>query len=512
MERVMIRAAVALLLASAAVSAATKQGLFLDRSGSMKPYYADGLIVDLGQSLVKTIQDDGQPTLFAFGTSVAPIAQISSIEALPFSESTYLDKVLDRAASDKLQIVWMVTDNVEDTPGAPEAGNTEVFYRRLRGEAVQRVTIFPVRQAPGRGGIVIYALLMDEAGREAYDREISNFGSRIGQALHTESLRMKPLDRDTVEISFLRAGGPTGGTKVYSTGQAVQEHIEIRFKSRFDHLEISGGSIKVVENAAKFDSQSLLVPERRAIAITPRVVQRLGAGDETEQVYIVDVDLGKIALKKDLASLWKAAFGKSSEEASLNLQFLIEVPQKNFHLRRQFLQQYHAGSLAEAKASGKVYAVDQLPSLMSDLVTEVHVNSPVVFRVEYPWWPALVWILLAAVIIGGLVLLVRTIPRMMPSRSRPWTVRAETEAKSPLECSLDNSTITVQRDVIGSIVNNAFQPAAGVSLENRATSAALSHGLRMKVATPRRAFYLIFEDSKTGVTAATAAAPQLRRR
>jgi hypothetical protein len=146
MERVTIRTAVVLLLASVAVSAATRQGLFLDRSGSMKPYYGDGLIVDLAQSLVKTIQDDGQPALFAFGTSVAPIAKISNIEALPFSESTYLDKVLDRAASDKLQIVWMVTDNVEDTPGAPEAGNTEVFYRRLRGEAVQRVTIFPVRQ------------------------------------------------------------------------------------------------------------------------------------------------------------------------------------------------------------------------------------------------------------------------------------------------------------------------------------------------------------------------------
>jgi hypothetical protein len=470
------------------------------------------LIVDLGRSLVKTIQDDGQPTLFAFGTSVAPIAQISNIEALPFGESTYLDKVLDRAASDKLQIVWMVTDNVEDTPGAPEAGNTEVFYRRLRGEAVQRVTIFPVRQAPGRGGIVVYALLMDEAVREAYDREISNFGSRIGQALHTEPLRMKPLDRDTVEISFLRAGGPTGGTKVYSTGQAVQEHIEIRFKSRFDHLEIAGGSIKVVENAAKFDSQSLLVPERRAIAITPRVVQRLGAGDETEQVYIVDVDLGKIALKKDLASLWKAAFGKSSEEALLNLQFLIEVPQKNFHLRKQFLQQYHAGSLAEAKASGKVYAVDQLPSLMSDLVTEIRVNSPVVFRVQYPWWPALVWILLAAAAVALIVLIIRVIPGLIPSHSRPWSVHAETEAKTALDSSCENGTITVQRDVVGSIVNNAFQPAAGVSLEDRAVSAALRHGLRLKLTTSRRAFYLVFENQKAGVSAAAAATPQPRRR
>src|ERR1017187_969886 len=174
---------------------------------------------------------------------------------------------------------------------------------------------------------------------------------------------------------------------------------------------------------------SLLMPERRAISITPRVVQRLGAGDETEQVYVVDVDLGKIALKKDVASLWKAAFGKSSEEALLNLQFLIEVPQKNFHLRKQFLQEYHAGTLAEARATGKVYAVDQLPSLMSDLV--------------------------------------RTTP---------------------------------------------FPPAAAVSLDNRATSAALSHGLRLKVATPRRAFYLIFEDNKTAVTAAKTAAPQLRRR
>lgn len=512
MERVIFRTAAVLLLASAVALAATRQGLFLDRSGSMKPHYQDGLIVDLGKSLLKTIQDDGQPTLFAFGSAVTPIAQISNIEAIPFEQSTYLDQVLDKAVSGGFQIVWMVTDNVEDTPGAPEAGNTEVFYRRLRGEAVRRVTIFPIRQTPGTGGVVVYALLFDDAGREAYDRQISSFGSRVGQALRTEALHMKPLDRDTIEISFLHAGAPNGGTKTYSTGQPVQEHIEIRFKSRFDHIEIAGGSIKVVESAAKFDSQSLLVPERRVVSITPRVVQRLGAGDGTEQVYVVDVDLGKIALKKDVASLWKAAFGKSSEDALLNLQFLIEVPQKNFHLRKQFLQEYHAGTFAEARATGKVYAVDQLPSLMSDLVTEIRVNSPVVFRVEYPWWPALVWILLAAIIIGLLVLLIRVVPRMIPSRSRPWSVRAETEAKTPLECSLENATITVQRDVIGSIVNNAFQLGTGVSLDNRATSAALSHGLRLKVATPRRAFYLIFEDNKTAVTAAKPAAPQLRRR
>ena len=508
------RIAAGLAFATVVASGATRQGLFVDRSGSMKPYYVSGLIGDLGRTVEGIVAEDGAPVRFAFSTTVIPITRLAQLDTLPYGSSTYLDRVLDKSETDKLQIVWLVTDNVQDTPGDQASGNTEVFYARLRGEGVSRVTIFPVPQPPGHGGIVVYALLRDEAVRESYDRQTGAFAGRVGQVLHTEALRMKPLDRETVEVSFLRAGiAAKGGIKTYQTGMPVRERIEIRFRSRFEHLEIAGGAIKVVEGAAKFDSASLLVPERREISITPTVVQRLGAGDETEQIYIVDVDLGKIALKKDLSSLWKAAFGKSSEEARLKLEFLIEVPQKNFQLRKQFLAKYHADTLAEANATGKVYAVNRLPGLMSELVTDVRVSSPVVFRVAYPWWPALVFIVIACLAGGVLFLAVRTLPQLMPSKNRAWKVRAETEGGTALDCSYENGTVTVQRDLVGSVAKDAFQPADGVSLDDRSARVPISQNTRLKVAAPRRTFYLIFEEeNKKAGSGATPVAPTIRRR
>jgi hypothetical protein len=509
-----IRKSVWLLLCFAiAALPAVNQGLFIDRSGSMKPYYQEDLVPELSRSVTKILSEEGSPLLFAFGTVVTPLQDLRAIEAMPFSGSTYLDRVLDKAEAAKLAIAWMITDNVQDTPGAAEAGNTEVFYRRLRSDAVRRVTIFPIRQPPGHPGIVVYALLLDDAIQDVYAHEVGAFASSVGQTLKTEALRMKPLDRDTVQVSFVRADvGPRGGAKIFSAGKPIFEHLEIRFKSRFEHLEIQGGTIKVVESTPQFDSESLLRPERRKIDITPRQVQHLGAGDETEQVYAVDIDLGSVSLKKDLASIWKAAWGKSGEDAVLNLQFLIEVPQKDFHLRKQFLNQYHAASLQEAKATGKVYAVDQLPGLMTELVTEVRVKSPVVFRVEYPWWPALLWLALGAALVAIAVLAARSAMRLVRPRARDWNVRAETEAKTPLDCAVHGERVSVQHDWVGLIRNNGFEPAQGFTLDSRAARADLTPGLRLKVVSSRRAIYLIFEDKQPAVGSAAAAAPQLKRR
>jgi hypothetical protein len=507
----MSRCFLGLLLLLTPLRSEVRQALFLDRSGSMRPYYQDGLVLDLARALSGVLRAEGGITAFAFSNDVTPLQSVDQVVNVPFGNFTYLDRALDSAVSSKMSLAWLITDNVQDERGAAEAGNTEVFYSRLRSDAVKRVTIFPLRQPAGRRGLVVYALLLDENASTAFERGLAEFRRRAAGLVQTEPLRMKPLDEDTVQVSFVRTGsGPKGSTAVYSTGKPVHERLEIRFKSRFDHLEISEGSIRVAEAQARFDSDSLLVPERRIISISPRIVKKLAAGDETEQIYSVDIDLGKLRLKRDLVSLWRAAWGRSVEEATLRLEFLIDVPQRNFRLRPQFLKTYHAASSQEAQATGKVYGLDQLPSLMSEQVTSVRVVSPIVFRVRYPWWPSIFWIAILLAASGTAVLAARVLKRIPLMARRDWAVQAETEAGVPLECTVDQAKVLVQRDLIGFVDRNAFTPAAGARLENGAPAAQIQPGMRLKVMTPRRVIVLRFEDKKA--RARTAVAYQPRRR
>jgi hypothetical protein len=506
-----LMAIVLLLLLVFPACAGAQQAVVVDRSGSMKPYYQEGLIATLSRTLVEALRAEGDVLFFAFSTTVTPLRTLQEIDSLPFGQSTYLDRPVDRFVSQNIPIAWMITDNIQDQPGDLEPGNTEVFYRKLRGNAVKRVTVFPIGQQPGRPGLVIYALLLDDAALSQYDKGMAGFQQRAKGIIKTDALRMKPLDKDTVQISFLRTNVDSKTSKIlYDTGRPVREKLEIRFRSRFDHLEIADAGIRVVESKPSFGAGSLLVPERRGISISPQKVARLAAGDETEQVYVVDIDLGKLRLKRDMASLWRAAWGKSSEEAVIQLAFLIEVPQQNFQLRRQFLQNFHAASLSEAKATGKVYALNQLPRLMSEQLTSIRVESPLVFRVNYPWWPAFFWILLFLVGGGLIVLMVVGAGKINLKPAREWDVRATTDRGAPLEARCEKGEVIVQGDPLGTIDRNVFLPARGVALENGADRAPLSAGLELKIQMPRRAVILTFLEKKEAAQAAVACTPRRR--
>jgi hypothetical protein len=504
----------AVLLMTTVFAGNVRHVLLIDRSGSMRPYYQNGLAQELIALFASVSNTEGNTEIYAFGTTTTQVQNAAQIEALPFSGSTYLDRAIDRASATHAAIAWMVTDNVEEQPGATEASNTEVFFRKLRSDAVRRLTVFPLRQSPGHAGIVVYALLLDDSVAEAYERELADMARRGKGLLHTEPLRMKPLDRDTVQISFVSATGPHGSTVTYAAGKPIREHLEIRFKSKFDHIEIEEGLIRVTPASPRFDSQSLLIPEQRVIAISPQRVRGLGAGDETEQIYSVDIDLGQVRLKNDLPSLWKAAWGKSGEEATLKLEFVIEVPQKNFHLRKQFIANYSASTVAEAKATGKVYAVDRLPSLMSEQITDVKVVSQVVFRVEYPWWPSVFWILLSVLALAIVFFGARMLLKIKPGGTKDWAVQATTERATPLDASIEQSSVMVQRERVGQIMGTRFTPVAGATLESGAPDIVLQAGIPVRVRLSDRRVILVFVDrSHQKVAADASAAPiQPRRR
>jgi hypothetical protein len=512
----LLKARIALALLPALALAAPKSAVLIDRSGSMKPYYLDHTVHRLGETLLEALRAQGDVTIYAFGDQAQPVRSLEEIERLPYGNNTLLDKSLDKAAKDGAEIVWMITDNIQDPPGSMEAGSTEQFYKKLRSDAVENVTIFPLRQPVGRPGLLIYSLLIKGGDSDLYWKGLAGFRSRATGILHTDALRMKPLDRDTVGINWVRANvNPRTSLITYETGKPVKETLKIKFKSKFDHIEIEDSSIEVVQGEATFGKDSLVYPERRVIGISPRTVQRLGPGDETEQVYTVDVDLGALKLRNDVASLWKAAWVKSSEDATLQLAFLIRVPQKNFHLRLRFLQEFHATTVQEARTTGKVYAVDRLPSLMSNEVTEIRVASPVVFRVKYPFYPTFLWISLFAVavliVIGALVAVKRGAGWFT---RRSWQVEARTQAGVPLDCAVEGDKVLVQRDTVGHINQGDFTPGHGVRIvQPPGNRVKLADSLEATVEAGRRLVVLKFktkEDASKPAVAAAAAPPRRR--
>jgi hypothetical protein len=512
----LLKRCLALALTGAAAWAGPKSAVLIDRSGSMKPYYREHVVEQLSDTLLNALRAQTEDVVvYAFSERAQQVKGFEGVEQLPFGDSTLLDKALDRALQDGVEIVWMITDNIQDAPGSTDTGDTEQFYKKLRSDTVEKVTIFPLRQPAGRPGLVIYALLKKDGDSDLYERELAGFHSGAAGILRTDALRMKPLDRDTVGISWVRANvNPRTSLITYDTGIPIKEIVEVKFKSKFDHIEITNSSIEVAKREASFGKGSLVYPEKQNIDISPRTVEKLGPGDETEQVYKIDIDLGKLKLRNDLASLWKAAWVRSSEDATLQLSFVIQVPQKNFRLRPKFLQEFQAATLQEAKNTGKVYAVDRLPSLMSEAVTAVQVTSPVVFRVRYPSYPTFLWLaifaLVGLMIIGLFVIVKRTAAFAIRGS---WDVEARTQAGAPLDSAMANGNVLVQRDVVGRVEHGSFVPSTGVRISQPSVSQIrLSDGLEVTVDASRRLVVLKFKTKKSAAATATPAPATLPKR
>ena len=499
----------------------TKSAVFIDRSGSMKPYYQHEIVRQLGNAVVDAVRPHGEVTLYAFSNSVQLIKRLEDLAELPYGSSTLLDGALDRAVKDGASVAWMITDNIQQAPGSTEAGDTEQFYKGLRSDAVEKVTIFPLRQQAGNPGLVVYALLMAGGDSELYEKELAGFRSRATGSLTTDALRMKPLDKDTIGLSWVRANvNPRTSLITYDTGVPIRELINVRLKSNFDHIEIADASIDVEDAAASFGPGSLVYPEKREIEISPRTVKLLGPGDETDQVYDIDVNLGRLKLRHDLASLWTAAWVRSSEDATLQVSLIIRVPQKNFRLRQKFLQDYSAATLDEATRTGKVYAIDRLPTLMSEAVTEVRVATPVVFRVRYPAYPTFLWLgfffVCAVGIVGSFIAAKRGVGLFARSG---WDVEAKTQAGLKLESAVDQGEVVVQKTTVGRLEKQRFVPAAGTRVMNPAGSdVRLADGVEVTLESDRRSIILTFKatarhtTSKSTSKQLTQPAPRPKRR
>lgn len=438
------------------------QLILVDRSGSMRPYYQTGVTKDIATKILNVCRVEGETELAVFSSNVVKIPNLndSRFDCETGASFTLLDRAIDFAISGKYDITWMITDNIQDEPWAPEAYNTDIFYQRLKGEVVKKVVIFPIRQPEGRCGLVIYGILLSEKDT-VFERELQKAQELLRPKYQTEALRMKPLDKHTIEMVVLE-GKITKSSRKISEGQVLVDSLDVRFKSKFDHLKIIDALITEPQIQPEPEPGSILLPEKMEWTITPKTITTLDPFEETQQIYKVYLNLGKIRLKKDIASLWAAAFSKPHEKFAVNLSFLLKVEKGNFRFKDSFLRNYNAQTMAEAKRTGKIYALTNLPILLGAGTYPILTDTRLVYDFARPWWPAFLFIIIflvgAAVIAGVAFGVYKTIINFLPKTK--WNVRAETTQGLELSCdSQSDGTVIVDGDNIGEIRRNRFFPS-----------------------------------------------------
>lgn len=484
--------------------------LLVDRSGSMKTYFEDGVIQKLASEVQNVLQENGEMDLAVFSTEVARVQGVTSPQ-FTYERGrsfTLLDRALEYALRNSYNTAWMITDNIQDEPGSSQVGNTESFYQILRQDKVHSVLVFPVSQSPGRQGLVIYALLFDSQETDSFSTEIKRVSEKLRATYKTEPLRLKPLDEGTVETVV---GESNSQAKPYREGQEVRESLTVRLRSKFDHLKITEANITVPQAQPGFGKESLLVPEKLTIEVTPTLVT-LEPGEETQNLYTVSVDLGKIHLKRGLSFFWQAAWKARGEDIPIELLFLLEVPRGNFAFRESFLRDYGARSPEIAKATGKIHGIESLPHLLQGRVTSIRINHRFLLRILYPWWPSVVFtlllLLLAGVLGAGVWALVRF--GQGPWGVSGWTVIVRTTLGNPLACNIGRGgEVKFQDHFLGTISGNWFQASPGVRIEGHQGAIPLKHGLQIRCLQRGESFVLAF-SSQTGESTPEERVPRKR--
>jgi hypothetical protein len=466
----MIAGVICVCLASPAL--AGQQAILIDRSASMRPHYEERLVERLAAGIQRVVQETiyGQDrlALFVFDSEVKALPDADSLRRLrPSGRYTRLDSAIDYPLSRRYSIAWMVTDNIQDEPGSLEAGNTEIFYQRLRSDKVRGVVLFPVSCTPGTPGLVVYALLFSDDDATLYEREIERFPEVVQDLGVIEPLRVKPLNLDTIEVDGTEPS-PQARTarRIAAAGQRFEQTVEFRFRSRLEQMRVEDAAVDLSEAKPQLPAGSLLRAEHNEVSISPEVVRGLDPQAQTE-VFRLRVDLGRLKLKKDLGSLWKAAFLRSEETVGLSVPVLIHIPREKLKLKPSFNERYGASSVEDARRSGRVYGLERVPLLLSNPTTTVRLQVPLSVRVTYPWWPLTLWGVLLLVGVGGLIglgLLARKGVTAL-GRRRRWDVSLELDGRE-LECRWDGQSVRVpEKDLeLGALEGSQFRPGAEVRI------------------------------------------------
>ncbi|MCX6844569.1 MAG: hypothetical protein NTX53_20080 [candidate division WOR-3 bacterium] len=409
-----------ILLALALPALAARQVVLVDRSGSMRPYYQSGTARSLVRMLVDGASESGKPDLVMFSTSTLPV---SGVDAPGFDYEkdagsfTKIDIAVEYAFRSKYDIAWLLTDNIQHYPGSQEGAFLDRFYDYLRGDSCRGVVVFPVPQPPGLQGLTVYALLLGQGETSTFDRAVADLENRTkGGPYSTSGLKIKPLDQNTIAIEYPQ-GQPK--PKQYSLGQNIKDSIPIVFRSLFKHIGLTNAAVTCEPPPpGQLASGKVLKIEKASYSVVPTRVDTLRPGERTGQVYMCSYDLGRLALKGGVGPFLKAATGASHESLGATLPVRLELSRQNLNLSRDFLDRYNANSADEARRTGRIYGVSQLPVQMSMPVVKCSTAVSVPVDGTCGPWPAVILIVILAVLVAIVVLLARYLAPLL--RRRGW--------------------------------------------------------------------------------------------
>lgn len=444
-----------LICGSAASALAVDHIMMLDRSGSMKFYYQTRTMQRLCNNIEGVAAPHGRVLRSGFATTTGSFDSCDTVQALPGrgeGANTYLDLAIDAALATSAEIMWIVTDNVQDEAGSSAAGNTEVFYDRLRSPVIERIGVVPLLQPPGNRGLVVYVLLRaGSAAGAAYDSELAEFLNWERTVSATELLPMKPLDREPIVVEPVE----TSPVPVFQEGDKVVRDVRVRYRSRFPHLRVHEAPFHTEVHAPEFGPDSLLTPETMAVNVNPERLTDLEPGTATRQEYVIRVDMGTVGLKHDLHSLWRAAFAEIEETVDVPVSYGLTIPRRSFELRPDLLDRFHADAPESADASGRIYDLRSLPERMATENTTLRFTEVLRIRVVYPSYPAVILIGVLVAALAALAALAWAARRMLRRPPLRWVINAETEKGSALRCNLDaDGGVRVDGKLLGRLVDD----------------------------------------------------------
>jgi len=466
---------------------ASRQLVLVDRSGSMKPYYLAGAAKGIARLMVDVSSDAGPTSVALFSTEILEIQSVDdprfAYETDPWS-FTKIDLAAEYATNQRFDIAWLLTDNIQHYPGDPEGANLEKFYDRLKADAVRAVELLPILQQPGLQGLTVYALLLNDREADAFYKEVSVFQEKATSAgYRTEALRIKPLDKSTVEVEY-----PEGPLKLRkcSLGERLTGKLPIVFRSKFKHLGLKNALVTCNPPvASRMATGAAMETERASYTVTPSDVPDLPPGGRTQRQYTFDFDLGRMRLKKGLGPLLMAATTSRHEKLDFELPVRLEVSRSDLSLAQDFRDKYHASTPDSARKYGTIFGVGDIPIQLSEATLRCSTAVTVPVDADYGYGPAaiLVFIILAivAVVVVTARMLVPAFVRWREGRGvHLYAVAGDVEK----ECTIrgERRTVFMDYEELGRIgSDHCFWPAEGHGLEGSVDRVKVRPGLKVQL-------------------------------
>jgi hypothetical protein len=447
MKIILIMMLMVIITAGCIYAAELEHAIVVDSSGSMAGFYNTGSIRMLAVNLQKILGgasinlfSDRGPELVGQADALHPINRDTRID---LAVKGFLDNQNSRP-----DVIWLITDNVQDRTETPYVdANTIDFYSVLRQDDFVKILIMPcfldfdgkvyvnredrqfTSDYTGKKGLVIYGILMNnkikpankkeaKALEDARKKQFDDLASRFANTLtgyESKLLLAKPLDKATFDLkpSEQVPGNDRANVslnersvfigKGFKEGKKIPVIFYVKLLSKFEDLIVEGKvDASVINN--KFTSQGFRDAKVSADIYPEKV--NVDPGKTTETVYKVTINIDKVKMRLDPASIVRAALSGKPGTVDGTVRLEVQVPREGFRFTDKIKKAYNTDDIEDFR---RIYGMSSLINYMPADVTTIPIEYKMVLAVSYPHWPLVLMIVLAIILVGIIFVIYRAI-------------------------------------------------------------------------------------------------------